>query len=85
MKGTFMGKKINNNRKWKLKIQAEFFETLADMLRSGFSLKQCLINLAILYPVQKNDFEMALAQLESGKTFSESIQQFLNLKIILII
>ncbi|WP_346781149.1 competence type IV pilus assembly protein ComGB [Ligilactobacillus aviarius] len=81
MKGTFMGKKINNNRKWKLKIQAEFFETLADMLRSGFSLKQCLINLAILYPVQKNDFEMALAQLESGKTFSESIQQFLNSKI----
>lgn len=76
-----MGKKLINNPKWRLKSQAEFFETLADMLRSGFSLKQCLINLAILYPAQKNDFETALKQLESGKPFSESVRKFLNSKI----
>ena len=76
-----MGKKTVNSSKWKLKNQAAFFETLADMLRSGFSLKQCLANLAILYPAQKNDFNAALARLESGKTFSESIHQFLNSKI----
>lgn len=76
-----MGKKIINSSKWKLKNQAAFFETLADMLRSGFSLKQCLVNLAILYPAQKNDFNEALTRLESGKTFSESVHQFLNSKI----
>lgn len=76
-----MGKKIIKNQKWKLKKQAEFLESFADMLHSGFSLKQCLINLAILYPSHKKDFEIALGNLENGKMFCESVQQFLHLKI----
>lgn len=67
--------------KWSLKKQADFFETLADMLNSGFSLKQCLVNLSILYPKKKSDFDEALIQLENGKSFSESIRCFLSPKV----
>lgn len=67
--------------RWNLKKQVDFFETLADMLSSGFSLKQCLINLSILYPQRKNDFDEALIRLEKGANFSESIRCFLSPKV----
>lgn len=73
-------KKISKN-KWKIKDQANFFETLADMLNNGFSLKQSLINLKILYPKHKFDFETALRLLKEGKTFSEEIRNFIDPKI----
>lgn len=73
-----MDKKKNRDVKWGLRKQADFFETLADMLNSGFSVKQCLTNLPILYPRTKDDFKKALAQLEQGKSFSDSIRYFLS-------
>lgn len=73
-------RQISKN-KWKIKDQADFFETLADMLSNGFSLKQSLINLKILYPKHELDFVTALRLLENGKTFSEGIRNFINPKI----
>ena len=43
------GTNIYMGKRWPLKIQVDFFESFADMLKSGFSLKQCVFNLKILY------------------------------------
>lgn len=65
-------------RKWSLKIQTEFFESLSDMLKSGFSLKQCIYNLKILYPKLNQDLENALQNLNQGALFSDSIRDYLT-------
>lgn len=48
------------------------------MLKSGFSLKQSISNLIILYPELSNDLEKIYLDLEMGNDFSQSIKPYLN-------
>lgn len=59
-------------------MQNNFFETLADLLKSGFSLKQSIQNISILYPKMANDLEKISVQLNQGRRFSACIQKFVS-------
>ena len=76
-----MGKNIYMGKRWPLRVQFDFFESFADMLKNGFSLKQCIFNLKILYPALASSLTNVYQQLQQGKSFSKRFRLYLNLNV----
>lgn len=69
---------ILNRRKWTIQKQSEFFEVLADLLDSGFSLRQSLATATKLFPVGKIDIQKIESKLRSGEPFSTGIKPYIS-------
>lgn len=61
-----------------LKRQAQFFGLLADLLSSGFSLKQSLENIITLLPKIQPMTNEVLTQLNQGENLSLALQPFIS-------
>lgn len=61
-----------------LKEQADFFTSLADMLRAGFSLKKSLLNVKLLDRKWQIEIDEMILQLNLGATFSQAVEPWIS-------
>ncbi|MHC9536451.1 competence type IV pilus assembly protein ComGB [Dellaglioa sp. BT-FLS60] len=69
---------VTNRRQWAIKKQSEFFEVLADLLDSGFSLRQALATTTRLFSTGQLDIKKIEAKLRQGKPFSAGIKPYIS-------
>lgn len=65
-------------KKLSLKRQAQFFGLLADLLSSGFSLKQSLENMLTLFPATLDLTNDVLKSLNQGQNLSQALAKYIS-------
>lgn len=69
-------------KKWSQRIQVQFFETLGDLIDSGYGLKEALALLEKILPKQQKDIQLISFELNKGGTMAHAIQPYVS-KVIL--
>ncbi len=69
-------------KRWSRRIQVQFFETLGDLIDSGYGLKEALAVLEKIVPKQQGDIQAISVQLNQGSTMASAIQPYVS-KVIL--
>ncbi|KRL03977.1 ComG operon protein 2 [Liquorilactobacillus oeni DSM 19972] len=67
-----------NTHRWRLRQQLVFFKTLADLLKSGFSLQQAVVDIKILLPQQRKICELIEHSLKNGEGFCFSLKKLID-------
>jgi competence protein ComGB len=73
---------MKNSKKWKIKVQLIFFETLGDFIKSGYSVNKSMELMSIFYPEYK-EYASVNNKLEKGDDFATALAPYLEDNIIL--
>jgi len=65
-------------KKWSHKDQVLFFETLSDLIQSGYPMREALESMMVVLPNRKNDLNCIRGALAEGQTFEEGILGYVD-------
>lgn len=67
-----------NTDKWSVKDQNYFFSNLSDLLRMGFSIKNCLEFLQVVHPSDSKRYQEFVRKLSGGESFPKTLRPVIS-------